>query len=58
MINPFKKYPYIVVEGPIGSGKSTLSRILGSISSNGIITKALSSILGCGIVKYLVKIIS
>ena len=28
MINPFKKYPYIVVEGPIGSGKSTLSRML------------------------------
>jgi deoxyguanosine kinase len=28
MINPFKKYPYIVIEGPIGSGKSTLARIL------------------------------
>ena len=27
-MNIFKKYPYIVVEGPIGSGKSTLSRLL------------------------------
>ena len=28
MSNPFNKYPYIVIEGPIGSGKSTLSRLL------------------------------
>jgi deoxyadenosine/deoxycytidine kinase len=27
-MNIFKKFPYIVVEGPIGSGKSTLAKIL------------------------------
>ena len=24
----FKKYPYIVIEGPIGSGKTTLAQML------------------------------
>ena len=47
MINPFKKYPYIVVEGPIGSGKSTLSRMLSEnfgakLSKKGL-SKTLSS---------------
>lgn len=41
MINPFKRYPYIVVEGPIGSGKSTLSRMLSeNFGSNFIKEKA------------------
>ena len=41
MINPFKKYPYIVVEGPIGSGKSTLSRMLSeNFGSNFVKEKA------------------
>jgi deoxyguanosine kinase len=41
MINPFKKYPYIVVEGPIGSGKSTLLRMLSeNFGSNFVKEKA------------------
>ena len=41
MINPFKRYPYIVVEGPIGCGKSTLSRMLSeNFGSNFIKEKA------------------